>query len=166
MKIWLYFREKASHFCNKIFSCYRCCDINVEIIFSFVRSRFVLLTFFIPVFINEVNNEQATQAVEIALTYIKKNPNLGLSVQIVSVEGNRTESRTFLEASSYKNILLLLYIFSIDYIVSFAFKISLFEIHRVDNIKFTAAHCFRYHLNRGCIRNSQISDIRLGPTND
>lgn len=51
------------------------------------------------VFINEVNNEQAAQSVDIALTYIKKNPNLGLSVQVVTVEGNRTESRVFLEAS-------------------------------------------------------------------
>lgn len=48
-------------------------------------------------FVNEVDNDQAAQAIEIALTYIKKNPNLGLSVQVISVEGNRTDSKKFLE---------------------------------------------------------------------
>lgn len=55
-------------------------------------------------FINEVDNDQATQAVDIALTYIKKNPNLGLSVQVLSVEGNRTDSKKFLENSNYSEL--------------------------------------------------------------
>ena len=45
-----------------------------------------------------MDNDQASQAVEIAINYIKKNPNLGLSVQMVSVEGNRTDSKNILEA--------------------------------------------------------------------
>lgn len=59
------------------------------------------LFYILQVFINEVDNDQATQAVDIALTYIKKNPNLGLSVQVLSVEGNRTDSKKFLENSNY-----------------------------------------------------------------
>lgn len=51
------------------------------------------------VFINEADNDPASQAVDIALTYIKKNPSLGMSVQILTVEGNRTDSRKFLESS-------------------------------------------------------------------
>lgn len=51
------------------------------------------------VFINEADNDQASQAVDIALTYIKKNPGLGMSVQLMNVEGNRTDSRKFLESS-------------------------------------------------------------------
>lgn len=49
-------------------------------------------------FTNEVDNDQATQAVEIALNYIKKNPSLGLSVKLTTVEGNRTESKKYLES--------------------------------------------------------------------
>lgn len=51
------------------------------------------------VFINEVDNDQATQAVDIALTYIQKNPNLGMSIQLTKVEGNRTDSKKFLDSS-------------------------------------------------------------------
>lgn len=51
-------------------------------------------------FINEADNEQAAQAVDIVLTFIKKNPGLGLSVKLISVDGNRTDSRKFLENSN------------------------------------------------------------------
>lgn len=54
---------------------------------------------FPEVFINEAENDQAAQALDIALTYIKKNPSLGMSVQLITVEGNRTDSRKFLENS-------------------------------------------------------------------
>lgn len=50
-------------------------------------------------FVNEVDNDPAAQAVEIVLNYIKKNPSLGLSVQLLPVEGNRTDSKKFLENS-------------------------------------------------------------------
>lgn len=53
----------------------------------------------IKVFINEADNEQAAQAVDIVLTFIKKNPGLGLSVKLMTVDGNRTDSRKFLENS-------------------------------------------------------------------
>lgn len=46
-----------------------------------------------------MDNDQATQAVDIALTYIQKNPNLGMSIQLNRVEGNRTESKKFLDSS-------------------------------------------------------------------
>lgn len=51
-----------------------------------------------------MDNDQASQAVEIALAYIKKNPSLGLSVQMVSVDGNRTDSKKFLDESNPLNI--------------------------------------------------------------
>lgn len=50
-------------------------------------------------FVNEVDNDPASQAVEIVLNYIKKNPSLGLSVQLLPIEGNRTDSKKFLENS-------------------------------------------------------------------
>lgn len=51
------------------------------------------------VFVNEVDNDLASKAVAVALNYIKKNTNLGISVEVISVEGNRTESKRFLEDS-------------------------------------------------------------------
>ena len=50
-------------------------------------------------FVNEVGNDVASKAVDVAVNYIKKNPNLGLSVEIMAVEGNRTDSKGLLEAS-------------------------------------------------------------------
>lgn len=50
-------------------------------------------------FVNEVDNDPATQAVEIVTNYIKKNPSLGISVNLLTVEGNRTDSKKFLENS-------------------------------------------------------------------
>lgn len=57
--------------------------------------------FFPKVFVNEVDNDPASQAVEIVLNYIKKNPSLGLSVQLLPIEGNRTDSKKFLENSKF-----------------------------------------------------------------
>lgn len=51
------------------------------------------------VFVNEVDNDQATEAFEVALSYIKKNPNLGVSVDVIQAQGNRTDSKIFLDAS-------------------------------------------------------------------
>lgn len=62
--------------------------------FHFIKKYF-------QVFVNEVDNDPASQAVEIVLNYIKKNPSLGLSVQIIPVEGNRTDSKKFLENSKF-----------------------------------------------------------------
>ncbi|XP_037037565.1 ionotropic receptor 25a [Bradysia coprophila] len=58
-------------------------------------------------FINEVDNDQATQAIDIALTYIQKNPNLGMSIQLTKVEGNRTDSKKFLDTicASYTDLI-------------------------------------------------------------
>ncbi|CAG9797996.1 unnamed protein product [Chironomus riparius] len=50
------------------------------------------------VFINEVGNDIAQKAFEVAIGYIKKNPNLGLSVEYTLVEGNRTDSKGLLES--------------------------------------------------------------------
>ncbi|KAL7042223.1 hypothetical protein ACKWTF_001073 [Chironomus riparius] len=49
-------------------------------------------------FINEVGNDIAQKAFEVAIGYIKKNPNLGLSVEYTLVEGNRTDSKGLLES--------------------------------------------------------------------
>jgi glutamate receptor, ionotropic, invertebrate len=45
-----------------------------------------------------VGNEIAQKAVDVAINYIKKTPSLGLSVEIMVVEGNRTDSKGLLEA--------------------------------------------------------------------
>lgn len=58
-------------------------------------------TFSAEVFINEVDNEPATKAVDVVLTYLKKNPSYGLSVQIESIEANKTDAKILLEASKY-----------------------------------------------------------------
>ncbi|EAA13931.5 AGAP010272-PA, partial [Anopheles gambiae str. PEST] len=52
----------------------------------------------LPVFVNEVDNNLANVAVEVALNYVKKNPQLGLSVDMMYVEGNRTDSKDLLQA--------------------------------------------------------------------
>lgn len=49
-------------------------------------------------FVNEVDNNLANVAVEVALNYVKKNPQLGLSVDMMYVEGNRTDSKDLLQA--------------------------------------------------------------------
>lgn len=50
-------------------------------------------------FVNEVDNDQASEAFDVALSYIKKNPNLGVSVEVIQAQGNRTDSKLFLDAS-------------------------------------------------------------------
>lgn len=55
------------------------------------------------VYINEVGNDVAAKAVDVALNYVKKNPSLGLSVDLINVEGNRTDSKGMLEASKISN---------------------------------------------------------------
>lgn len=54
---------------------------------------------FLKVYVNEVGNDIAAKAVDTAITYVKKNTNLGISISVTSVEGNRTDSKPFLEAS-------------------------------------------------------------------
>lgn len=45
-----------------------------------------------------MGNDIAQKAVDVAVNYIKKTPSLGLSVEVISVEGNRTDSKGLLEA--------------------------------------------------------------------
>ena len=45
-----------------------------------------------------MGNELAQKAVDVAINYIKKTPSLGLSVEIMVVEGNRTDSKGLLES--------------------------------------------------------------------
>lgn len=56
------------------------------------------MPFCISVFVNEEGNEVADKAVDVAMTYLKKNSRLGLSVDLRRVVGNRTESSLFLES--------------------------------------------------------------------
>ncbi|XP_043640733.1 ionotropic receptor 25a [Drosophila teissieri] len=49
-------------------------------------------------FINEVDNEPAAKAVEVVLTYLKKNIGYGLSVQLDSIEANKSDAKVLLEA--------------------------------------------------------------------
>lgn len=48
-----------------------------------------------------MDNEPATKAVDVVLTYLKKNPSYGLSVQIESIEANKTDAKILLEASKH-----------------------------------------------------------------
>jgi ionotropic glutamate receptor len=45
-----------------------------------------------------VGNDVAQKAFEVAISYISKNPNLGVSINPTMVEGNRTDSKGLLEA--------------------------------------------------------------------
>lgn len=66
-----------------------------------MRFSFLFQIFF-KVFINEVGNDVAQKAVDVAVNYIKKNPDLGLSVEVMAVEGNRTDSKGLLESVCQK----------------------------------------------------------------
>ncbi|CAG9835987.1 unnamed protein product [Diabrotica balteata] len=48
-------------------------------------------------FVNEEGNEVADKALDVALTYLKKNSKLGISVDLKRVVGNRTDSTAFLD---------------------------------------------------------------------
>lgn len=61
---------------------------------------------FSPVFVNEEGNEVADKAVEVALTYLKKNSRLGVNVDLKRVVGNRTESTIFLEACKWHAVMV------------------------------------------------------------
>lgn len=58
-------------------------------------------TFIRLVYVNEVGNDIAAKAVDVAVNYVKKNPNLGLSVEVMSVEGNRSDSKGLLESCKF-----------------------------------------------------------------
>lgn len=53
-------------------------------------------------FVNDFKNDFATEAMQVALKYIQSNPDLGISVQLTSVDGNQTESRPLLENCKYE----------------------------------------------------------------
>lgn len=71
--------------------------------------KFIELFIYFLVFINEVGNDVAAKAVEVAANYIKKTPSLGFTVEIVSVEGNRTDSKGLLEQSKWYSFNLFLW---------------------------------------------------------
>nr|MCJ2511725.1 Ionotropic receptor 25a [Diabrotica virgifera virgifera] len=48
-------------------------------------------------FVNEEGNEVADKALDVTLTYLKKNSKLGISVDLKRVVGNRTDSTAFLD---------------------------------------------------------------------
>ncbi|CAG9857523.1 unnamed protein product [Phyllotreta striolata] len=58
-------------------------------------------------FVNEEGNEVADRALDVALTYLKKNTKLGISVDLRRVVGNRTDSNSFLDSlcSTYNQLL-------------------------------------------------------------
>lgn len=55
-------------------------------------------------FINEEGNEVADKAIEVAMTYLKKNSKLGVTIDLRRVLGNRTESTVFLENRKYYGV--------------------------------------------------------------
>ena len=85
------------------------------------------------VFVNEVGNDVASKAVDVAVNYIKKNPNLGLSVEIMAVEGNRTDSKGLLEAS--KNCLLI-----VSYLITNVELIFQYVLDILNHLKLTNHH--------------------------
>lgn len=50
------------------------------------------------VFINEEGNTVADKAVDVAITYVKKNNRLGVNTDPVKVVGNRTDANGLLES--------------------------------------------------------------------
>lgn len=54
---------------------------------------------FFSVFINDIDNDQASKAMDIVQTYLKKNSNYGLSLQIDKIEANKTDAKALLESS-------------------------------------------------------------------
>ena len=73
-----------------------------------LQPKLIIIFYFLRnlVFINEVGNDAAARSVDVAMAYIRKNPNLGLSVELISVEGNRTDSKGLLESSKFNYSLL------------------------------------------------------------
>lgn len=67
-----------------------------RIIFGFCSIKSIY-TFF-AVYVNEEGNELADRAIEVAMTYIKKNNKLGINVELKRVIGNRTDSNNLLES--------------------------------------------------------------------
>lgn len=47
-----------------------------------------------------MNNDQASLAMDTVKQYAQKNP-LGFTLNVITVEGNRTDSKMFLEACKY-----------------------------------------------------------------
>lgn len=55
-------------------------------------------------FINEVDNDPASKALEIVQTYLKKNSNYGFSLQMDKLEIGRTSAQEDIEQSAYNNV--------------------------------------------------------------
>lgn len=53
---------------------------------------------YFSVYVNEEGNVAADRAVDTAMTYINKNPKLGVQVDLQRVVGNRTDAKGLLEA--------------------------------------------------------------------
>lgn len=85
-------------------------NLNSDFLMFESRKKLIkyVCIFISQVFINEVDNDPASQAVEIVMNYIKKNPSLGVSVQLMPIEGNRTDSKKFLENSELLFVLIIL----------------------------------------------------------
>lgn len=56
------------------------------------------------VFINEVDNDPASKALEVVQTFLRKNSNYGLSLQIDKVEIGQTSAQQDIEKSLYKYV--------------------------------------------------------------
>lgn len=57
-----------------------------------------LIILLFVVYVNEESNAVADKAVDVAMTYITKNPKLGVQVDIQKVIGNRTDAKGLLES--------------------------------------------------------------------
>lgn len=62
------------------------------------------------VYVNEVGNDIAAKAVDVVVNYVKRNTQLGLTVDPVTVEGNRSDSKGLLSSCNnlfYYNLYII-----------------------------------------------------------
>lgn len=52
-------------------------------------------------YVNEEGNSVADKAVEVAVTYVSKNPKVGVKVELQRVVGNRTDAKGLLESRNH-----------------------------------------------------------------
>lgn len=86
---------------------------------------------FFSVFINDIDNDQASKAMDIVQTYLKKNSNYGLSLQIDKIEANKTDAKALLESSMLVRIFQIFGLLEVFfYLIRTYISFSLYKICR------------------------------------
>lgn len=63
--------------------------------------EYIWISMVLIVFINEVDNDPASKALEIVQTYLRKNSNYGFSLQMEKLEIGKTSAQEDIEKSAY-----------------------------------------------------------------